>query len=395
MEQELTLANTWFKQHRRRLATWTSPDGITKNQIDYIGIQRKWRTSISNCKTYPGADCDTDHNLLVATLKIRIGRQKKEEIIKRLNVEELQGYKGLAYEMEVTNRFKALNMVAEERSPNEVWKETKEVLLTAAEEIVGYKKRDKEKHWITEETHKLIIKKREAKQRDREEYKERKAEKQRLLRRDKQNQMEEMCEKVEAENKRGNSRYLYRAVKSITNKFQPKIQSVQAENGEYITDKEGIAERWKQYCEELYNDKESSEQITGYEREPPPLRAEVARAIRQVASGKTAGPDGVPAELFKHGGEKILEKMHYICTALWEDGEWPDDCIESIFVPTPKKGDARQCSNHGTVALVAHASKIILRIILERIRTQTESEVAEEQAGFRKARGTRDQITNL
>src|SRR5688572_16803738 len=179
------------------------------------------------------------------------------------------------------------------------------------------------------------------------------------------------------------------------NKFQPKLQSVQAENGEYISDKEGIAERWKQYCEELYNDVEGREHITGYEREPPPLRSEVARAIRQVASGKTAGPDGVPAELFKYGGEKILEKMHYICTALWEDGEWPDDWIESIFVPIPKKGDARQCSNHRTVALVAHASKIILRIILERIRNQTESEVAEEQAGFRKARGTRDQITNL
>ena len=92
-------------------------------------------------------------------MKIRIGRQKNEEIIKRLNVEELQGYKGLAYEIEVTNRFKALDMVAEERSPNEVWKETKEVLLTAAEEIVGYKKRDK---GITGEVHKLIIKKREA-----------------------------------------------------------------------------------------------------------------------------------------------------------------------------------------------------------------------------------------
>ena len=87
--------------------------------------------------------------------------------------------------------------------------------------------------------------------------------------------------------------------------------------------------------------------------------------------------------------------MHYICTALWEDGERPDDWIESIFVPIPKKGDARQCSNHRTVALVAHASKIILRIILERTRNQTESEVAEEQAGFVKARGTRDQITNL
>src|SRR6218665_3172764 len=101
------------------------------------------------------------------------------------------------------------------------------------------------------------------------------------------------------------------------------------------------------------------------------------------------------AELFKHGGETTVDWLDDICAALWEEGEWPDDWFDSIFIPIPKKGDTRQCTNHRTVALVAHASKIILRMILERIRNRTEIEMADEQAGFGKESGTRDQITNL
>jgi len=68
LEHELALANTMFKQRPRRLYTWTSPDGNTRNQIDYISVARRWKTRLMNCRTYPGADCDTDHQLLVATV---------------------------------------------------------------------------------------------------------------------------------------------------------------------------------------------------------------------------------------------------------------------------------------------------------------------------------------
>jgi len=80
----------------------------------------------------------------------------------------------------------------------------------------------------------------------------------------------------------------------------------------------------------------------------------------------------VPAELFKYAGETTLDKMHRICTALWEAAEWPEDWMNSIFVPIPKKGDLGQCKIYRTIALVAHASKIMLKIVLERIRKKTE-----------------------
>ena len=87
--------------------------------------------------------------------------------------------------------------------------------------------------------------------------------------------------------------------------------------------------------------------------------------------------------------------MHRICVAIWETGEWPEEWTFSTFIPLPKKGDLKQCANYGTIALVSHASKILLRIILERIRIKTETEIADEQTGFRQGRGARDQIANL
>jgi len=81
--------------------------------------------------------------------------------------------------------------------------------------------------------------------------------------------------------------------------------------------------------------------------------------------------------------------------AIWENGEWPGEWTVSTFIPLPKKGDLKQCANYRTIAIVYHASKILLRIILERIRVKTKMEIADEQVGFRQVRGTRDQITNL
>jgi len=83
------------------------------------------------------------------------------------------------------------------------------------------------------------------------------------------------------------------------------------------------------------------------------------------------------------------------CVAIWETGEFSEEWTFSTFIPLPKKGDLKRCANYRTIALVSHASKILLRITLERIRIKTETEIADEQAGFQQGRGTRDQITNV
>ena len=99
---------------------------------------------------------------------------------------------------------------------------------------------------------------------------------------------------------------------------------------------------------------------------------------------KATGPDDVPAQLFKAGGETELDRMHRICVAIWETGDWPEEWTFSTFIPLPKKGVLTQCENYRTTSLVSHASKILLQIILqERIRVETKTEIADEHAGFR------------
>ena len=97
--------------------------------------------------------------------------------------------------------------------------------------------------------------------------------------------------------------------------------------------------RWKGYCEDLYGDEEGKGIEQEYWEQEPPPRSEVARAIRQTASRKGTGPDEVPAELFKAGGETVLDRMHRICVAIWETDEWPEEWTFSTFIPLPKKGD--------------------------------------------------------
>jgi len=106
---------------------------------------------------------------------------------------------------------------------------------------------------------------------------------------------------LEAANAKGNSRQLFRIVKSMTQKFQPRLQCIRSATGKNLTEAAQIADRWKGYCEDLYHDDEGKGTEQEYwEQEPPPLRSDVARAIRQTASHKATGPDEVPAELFGH-----------------------------------------------------------------------------------------------
>jgi len=183
---------------------------------------------------------------------------------------------------------------------------------------------------------------------------------------DKQQQLEEgMCMELEAANSKGNSRQLFRIVKSVTQKFQPRLQGIPSATDENLTEAAQIADRWKRYCEDLQCDEERKGIEQEYwEQEPPPLRSEVAHAIRQTANRKATGPDEVPAEPFKAGEETVLDRMHRICVAIWETGEWPEEWTFCTFILLPKKGDLKQCPNYRTIAVVSHASKILLRIIL-------------------------------
>ena len=129
--------------------------------------------------------------------------------------------------------------------------------------------------------------------------------------------------------------------------------------------------------------------------EPDILECEVKWALGRITTNKASGGDGIPVELFQILKDDAVKVLHSICQQIWKTQQWPQDWKRSVFIPIPKKSNAKQCSNYHTIALISHASKIMLKILQARLQQYVNRELPDVQAGFRKGRGTRDQIANI
>ena len=110
---------------------------------------------------------------------------------------------------------------------------------------------------------------------------------------------------------------------------------------------------------------------------------------------KASGSDGIPVELFQILKDHAVKVLYSICQQIWKIHQWPQDRKRSVFIPIPKKGNAKESSNYPTIALISHASKVMLKILQARLQQYVNHELPDVQAGFRKGRGTRDQIANI
>ena len=165
-----------------------------------------------------------------------------------------------------------------------------------------------------------------------------------------------------------------------------------------LTEAEGVKKRWQEYTEELYKrDLNESDNHDGVITclESDILECEVKWAIGYITRNKASGGDGIPVELFQILKDEDVKVLHSICQQVWKTQQWPQDWKRSVFIPIPKKGNAKECSNYRTIALISHASKVMLKILQARLQQYVNHEIPDVQAGFRKGRGTRDQIANI
>ena len=129
--------------------------------------------------------------------------------------------------------------------------------------------------------------------------------------------------------------------------------------------------------------------------EPDILECEVKWALGSIMMNKASGGDGIPVELFQILKDDAVKVLHSICQQMWKTQQWPQDWKRSVFIPVPKKGNAKECSNYFTIVLISHASKVMIKILQARLQQYVNRELPDVQAGFRKSRGTRDQIANI
>ena len=129
--------------------------------------------------------------------------------------------------------------------------------------------------------------------------------------------------------------------------------------------------------------------------EPDILECEVKWALESITTNKASGGDGIPVELFQILKDDAVKVLQSICQQIWKTQQWPKDWKRSVFIPIPKKGNAKECSDCHTIALISHASKVKLKILQAGLKQYMNDELPDVEAGFRKGRGTRDQIAKI
>ena len=124
--------------------------------------------------------------------------------------------------------------------------------------------------------------------------------------------------------------------------------------------------------------------------EPDILECEVKWGLESITTNKASGRDGIPVELFQILEDDAVKVLHSICQQIWKTQQWPQNWKRSAFIPIPKKGNAKECSNYCKIALISHTSKIMLKILQARLQQYMNCELPDVQACFRKGRGTGD-----
>ena len=170
-----------------------------------------------------------------------------------------------------------------------------------------------------------------------------------------------------------------------------------------LTEAEDSKKRWQEYMEELYkkdlhNPDNHNGVITHLESDI--VECEVKWALGSITMNKASGGDRIPAviwgcELFHILKDDAVKVLHSICQQIWKTQQWSQDWKRLVFIPIPKKGNAKKCSNYHTTALISQASKVMLKILQARLQQYMNGEIPDVQAGFRKGRETRDQIANI
>ena len=154
----------------------------------------------------------------------------------------------------------------------------------------------------------------------------------------------------------------------------------------------------EEYTEELYkkdlNDPDNHNGVITH-LEPDILECDVKWALGSIITNKASGGNEIPVELFQILKDDAVKVLHSIYQQIWKTQQWPQDWKRSVFIPVPKKDNAKECSNYHTIALISPASKIKLKILQARLQQYVNCELPDVQAGFRKGRATRDQIANI
>jgi hypothetical protein len=293
------------------------------------------------------------------------------------------------------------------------WNSLKNAFKDASEEVLGYEQATR-KEWLSLETWKIVEERRQAKLRVCENQDQAKAQEldtvfnnlnkevKRSARRDKQRFMENLAEEAQEAANRGHLSDLYKITRKLTQAPVRPQMPVKDKNGRIIVAVEEQLARWKEHFQEILN--RPGEVHARLERRSvpelqvatgPPSKSEILRALKELKGGKAAGIDNIPAEILKADAALTVGALHPLFQDIWNTETLPKDWLQGVIVKIPKKGDLANCKNWRGINLLCIVSKVLSKIILNRIIGVLEPYIRRQQAGFRSGRSCVDHVNTL
>ena len=220
---------------------------------------------------------------------------------------------------------------------------------------------------------------------EKERYTHLNAEFQRRAQRDKKTFLGDQCKEIEESNRMGKTRHLFKKIRDTKGTLHANMGSIKDRNGMDLTKAKDIKKRWQEYTEELYkkdlHDPDNHDGVIT-QLEPDILECKVKWALGSITMDKVSEGDGIPVELFQILKDDAVKVLQAICQQIWKTQQWPQDWKKSVFIPIPKKCNAKECSNYCTIALISHASKGMLKILQARLQQNMNHELPHVQVCF-------------
>ena len=414
LENSLVIGGTLFPHKPIHKYTWMSPGDRARNQIDHICISQKFRRSLQDVRTKRGADGDSDHNLVIANLQLKLKAMPKTKdfrckyYVNKLKNPDIQ----LNFQLELSNRFQALEIPDDSNVVSEVerdWVRVKEAINDTCKEVLGYKKRT-DNPWISDHSLSLIKLRIDAQDKlcsqespdNRHEYNVLNKRVKRSVCRDKRNYIEDLATAAEEAAARFDSKTLYDITKKLSKQKTSSTTHIKDSQGNLLTTTEEQQARWVEHFSAVLNrpppvveaDVPTNTPILDINTAPPD-KDEIKKAINSLKTGKAAGPDDIPPEALKATNDISSAMMENLLKKVWTTETVPEDWKDGHLTVLPKKGDLTICDNSRGIMLLSVPGKVMCKVILERLKKAVDKKLRKNQAGFRSGRSCADQIVSL
>ena len=415
---DLTLTNTLFRLPTRNKTSWMHPRSRHWHLIDYVITRKGDVQDVRVTRAMCGADCWTDHRLIVSKCKLRIlpkRRPQGQKTAKRLNVSKLKN----------SNTAEEFARNLDDRMPDtpqddqvsaeEQWTAFRDVVYSTAFEHLGpatrkhqdwFDENDEEIQALLSEKHQLF----RAHQNDpssrakKDAFASAKSKVLKKLREMQDTWYSKKAEEIQGYADSHNTKRFYDALKTV---YGPQSTGssplLTADGTQLLTEKKQILDRWAEHFDQVLNrpatiNDEAIARLpqveTNKDLDNPPTEEEVRKAVKQLSCGKAPGSDAIPAEVYKAGGPALMQKLTDLFQSMWSEGKVPQQLKDATMVHIYKrKGNRQSCDNHRGISLLSIAGKILARVLLNRLLQHLEQGLLpESQCGFRAERGTVDMI---